>query len=103
MRETRTLTAELERRIQATEMRCFRRLVGIFCTDHLTNEEVRNSITHAIGPYEDLITTVRKRKLTWYGHIKRPTGLAKIILQGTEGEREADRKRYGKNYQNGQG
>ena len=24
------------------------------------NEEVRNTIRHAIGPYEDLITTVRK-------------------------------------------
>ena len=38
---------------------------------------------HAIGPYEDLITTVRKRKLRWYEHITRSTELAKMILQGT--------------------
>ena len=40
------------------------------------------TIRHAIGPYEDLITTVRKRKLRWYGHITRSIGLAKMI-QGT--------------------
>ena len=63
-------------------MRCFRRLLGISYRDHVTNEEVRNTIRHAIGPYEDLITTVRKRKLRWYGHITRSTGLAKVILEG---------------------
>ena len=39
--------------------------------DYLTNEEVRSSVRHAIGSYEDLITTVRKRNLRWYGHIKK--------------------------------
>ena len=55
---------------------------------------MRNSIRHAIGPYEDLIITVRKRKLRWYGHITRSTGLAKMILQGTvQGWRRKDRHR----------
>ena len=80
--ETWTLTAELENKIEATEMRCFRRVLGISYRDHVTNEEVRNRIRRAIGPYEDL-TTVKKRKLRWYGHITRSTGLAKMILQGT--------------------
>ena len=44
---------------------------------------MRNTIRHAITPYEDLITTVRKLKLRWYGHITRSTGLAKMVLQGT--------------------
>ena len=80
--ETWTLTVELERKILTTEMRCFRRLSGISYRDHVTNEEVGNRIRQAIGPYEDLLTTVKKRKLRWYGH-KRSTGLAKMILQGT--------------------
>ena len=63
--ETWTLTEELERKIQATDMECLRRLLDISYRDHVTNEEVRNNINHAIGPYEDLITTVRKRKLRW--------------------------------------
>ena len=49
--ETWTLTAELETKIEATEMRCFRRLLGISHTENVTNEEVRNSIRHANGPY----------------------------------------------------
>ena len=34
-------------------------------------------------PYEDFTTTVRKRKLRWYGHITRPIGLAQMTLQDT--------------------
>ena len=48
--ETWTLTAELEKKIQTTEMRCFRRLFGISYRDHVTNEKVGNRIRQAIGP-----------------------------------------------------
>ena len=51
--------------------------------DHVTNEEVRVKIQQAIGPREDLLTIVKKRKLQWYGHVSRLSGLAKTILQGT--------------------
>ena len=92
--ETWTLTAELEKKIQTTEMRCFRRLLGISYRDHVTNEKVRNRIRQAIGPYEDLLTTVKKRKLRWYGHKTRSTGLAKMILQGTvQGGRRRGRQK----------
>ena len=66
----------------------------------LANDEVRNSIRHAIAPYEDLLTTVRKRKLSWYGHITRSTGLAKMFLQGTAQEgrgKGRPKKRWGDN------
>ena len=68
--ESWTLTAEIERRIQALEMRCYRRLLNISYKDHVTNEEVRNRIQNAIGVHDDL-TMVKKRKLRWYGHISR--------------------------------
>ena len=35
-----TLTAELHRRIQAMEMRCYREILHISYRDHVTNEEV---------------------------------------------------------------
>ena len=92
--ETWTLTAELEKKIQTTEMRCFRRLVGISYRDHVTNEEVGNRIRQAIGPFEDLLTTVKKRKLRWYGHKTRSTGLAKMILKDTvQGGRRRGRQK----------
>ena len=78
-----TLTAELQRRIQAMEMRCYRKILHISYKDHVTNEEVRVKIQRAIGPHEDLLTIVKRRKLQWYGHVSRSSGLAKTILQGT--------------------
>ena len=78
-----TLTAELQRRIQAMEMRCYRKILHISYKDHVTNEEVRAKIQQAIGPHEDFLTIVKRRKLQWYGHVSRPSGLPKTILQGT--------------------
>ena len=91
--ETWTITADIERRIQALKMRCFRKLLGISYTDHITNEEVKTRIGNAIGSYEDL-TSVKRRKLKWYGHVTRTSGLAKTILQGTvQGGRRRGRQR----------
>ena len=45
----------------------------------------------------DLLTIVKRRKLQWYGHVSRSSGLAKTILQGTmKGERRqgGQRKRW---------
>ena len=96
--ESWTLTAELQRRIQAMEMRCYRKILHISHKDHVTNEEVRAKIQQAIGPHEDLLTIVKKCKLQWCGHVSRSSGLAKTILQGTvkEGGDKADRGRGGK-------
>ena len=59
-----------------------------------TNEEVRAKIQQAIGPHEDLLTTVKRRKLQWYGHVFRSSSLAKTTLQGTvNGGRRQGRQR----------
>ena len=65
--------------------------------DNVTNEEVRANIQQAIGPQEDLLTIVKRRKLQWYGYVSCSSGLAKTILQGTmEGGRRqgGQRKRW---------
>ena len=93
-RESWTLTAEPQRRIQAMEMRCYHKILQISYKDHVTNENVRAKIRQAIGPHEDLLTTVKRRKLQWYGHVSRSSGLAKTILQGTvKGGRRNGRQR----------
>ena len=87
-------TAELQRRIQAIEMRCYHKILIISYKHHVTNEEVRAKIQLAIGSHEDLLTMVKRRKLQWYGHVSRSSGLAKTILQGTvKGGRRQDRQR----------
>ena len=57
--ESWTLTAELEKRIQAFEMRCYRRLMNISYKDHVTKEDVRRNIQAAIGKYDELLTSVK--------------------------------------------
>ena len=62
-------------------MRCYRKLLNSSYKDYVTNEEVRRKIQAAIGEYGELLTLVKKRKLRWFGHVSRSSGLAKIILQ----------------------
>ena len=45
--ESWTLTEELQRRIQAMEMRCYRKILSISYKDHVTNEEIRANIQQA--------------------------------------------------------
>ena len=81
--ESWTPKAELQRRIQAMEMKCYRKTLRISYKDHVTNEEVRAKIQQAIGPHEDLLTMVKRDKPQWYGHVSSSSGLVKTILQGT--------------------
>ena len=62
--------------------------------DHITNEEVKPRTGNAIGPYEDLLTSGKRRKLKWYGHVTRSSGLANTILHGTvQGGRRRGKQR----------
>ena len=79
------------------KMRCNRKILCTSYKDHVTNEEVRAKIQEAIGPHKDLLTNAKRRKLEWYGHVSRSSGLAKTILQGTVkgGRRQGEqRKRW---------
>ena len=50
---------------------------------HVPSEKVCAKIQQAIGPHEDHLTIVKKRKLKWYRHVSRSLRQAKSILQGT--------------------
>ena len=93
-----TITANIDRRIQALEMRCSRKLLGISYRDHKINKEVKTRIENTIGSYEDVLISVKRHKLKWYGHATQSCGLAKTILQakqykeGTKRQTENDGK-----------
>ena len=75
-------------------MRCCRKILHILLKDHVTNEEVRVKIRQAIGPHEDLLTFVKRRRLQCHGHVSRSSGLAKTILRSTvKGGRRQGRQR----------
>ena len=96
--ETWTLTAETLRELQATKVRYFRKLLGISYRDRITNDAVRDRIRQAIGPYDDTFTTVKKRKLKWFGHVSRSAGLPRQFYkaQCKEGEEEAGKRSDGR-------
>ena len=71
--ETCTLTIELQRSIKAVEMRCYRRLLHISYKYHITNEIVCKKI-------QDILATEKKRKLRWFGHVFRSSGLCKKFV-----------------------
>ena len=92
--ESWTLTTEVQRRIQAMEMKCYRKILRISYKDLVTNKEVRAKIQQATGPHIDLVTIVKRRKLQWYGHVSCSSGMVKTILQGTvKGGRRQDRQK----------
>ena len=68
--------------------------------DHITNDAARDRIRQAIGRYDDILTTVKKCKLRWFGHVSRSAGLVKTILQGTVqgGRRRGRQKKRWENY-----
>ena len=75
-------------------MRSFRRLLGISYSDHISSEDVRSRIRKAIEPYEEILSTVKRRKMKWYGHVTRASGFAKTVLQATvRGGRRRGRQR----------
>ncbi|KAL8578621.1 hypothetical protein ACOMHN_007079 [Nucella lapillus] len=66
-------------------------------SEHKTNEYVRQRIDTLAGKQEPLLSVVKRRKLTWFGHVNRHYSLAKAILQGTVegGHQEDDNARHG--------
>ena len=94
--ETCTLHAETERRIQAFETKCVRRLLRISYRENKTNEFVRSKVNFMAGEQEPLQASSHckmEKDVSWYGHIIRHDSLGKTILQCTlKGERRRARQ-----------
>ena len=92
--ETSALADALEKKIQAFENKCMRKLLQISWTEHRTNDYVWNRIEGFAEPQEPLLSVVKKRKLLWFGHNTRHCGLSKTTMQGTvQGGRRRGRQR----------
>ena len=56
-----------ERKLNTTEMRMLRMMLGVTLEDKLRNEEARRRTTVAIS----VVTIVERSKLCWYDHLLR--------------------------------
>ena len=86
-----TPPAELQRKIQTVDKSCFRRILGISYTENATNEKVH--ATKHVKHYKELLATVKKRKLWWYGQVTIDSWLSKTIQVTVQGERRRGRQR----------
>lgn len=79
--ESWTLRKEEQRRLEAFEMKMLRKMLQIPWTAHKTNQ----SILEETGYKQNLLESIKKRKLAYIGHIARKSGenLEKTIMQGS--------------------
>ena len=75
--ETWTLNQEMIRRIESFEMWCWRRMLKVKWTEKKTNAEVLKEA----NVERSLLTSIKKRKHKWLGHIMRHEGLLKDIIE----------------------
>ena len=89
--ESWTINKTSERKINAFELKCYRTILRMPWTEKRTN----NSILQELNIKEGwLLSTIIKRKLKYFGHVKRHEGLMKEILEGqVQGKRTRGRPR----------
>ena len=90
--ESWILTAELEKRMQAFQMRCYRRLLNISYQDMLSMRRFAERSKQQFENMMNILTLVKKRKPRWFGRMSRSSGLAKTILKGTMKEKKKERQ-----------
>ena len=88
------------KRIQAMEMRCYRKILRSSYKDHVTNEEACAKIHQAIRPHEDLII-IKEMQIAVVWMCLLSSGLDKpsCKAQWKGAEDEADRRKGGKTSQ----
>ena len=92
--ETWTLTEDLERKIIAFEKKSCRHVVGIEYREHNTNVfvyiTVYITVEEIVGETEYTITTIKRRKLSYFGHAMKHDSLQKTIGKRRRGRPRKD-------------
>ena len=83
--ESWTLTADLERRIQALVTKCQRRMLGIAYKEHETSGYGWQQVGVLVERQGLLLSTVKHRKLSWSGRVSSHGALPTIVLRGYGG------------------
>ena len=76
--ETWTIGVQEKRRLEASEMLCYRRMLKVRWIDHVTNQEVLNKIGEGRNVWQNL----KKRRDKFVGHILKQSGIVNRTLEG---------------------
>ena len=91
--EAWTVSREMERRVEAMEMCCWRRMLRVRWTERRSNA----NILKVIGSRRELLAGLRKRQMKFLGHVIRADGLENLTMAGRIAEsrgRGRSRKKY---------
>ena len=84
------ITKEAERRLEAAEMWFLRRMMNISWKDKVSNEKVLLQC----GTIRSMLKTIRKRQLTFLGHIHRKNSVERLVTTGKiDGKKSRGRPR----------
>ena len=90
--ETWTIKKQDEKRLLVAEMSCLRQLLGISRIQKIRNTTIREKI----GIQENIVEKIRKKRLSWFGHVCRMEKSRwpyKALHTYTEGKRKRGRPR----------
>ena len=88
--ETWTLSGDLIKRLEATEMWFLRRMLRISYTDRVTNTEV----LHRTNLQRTLMKDIVRRQMAFFGHVIRKEEMENLVVTGyVEGKRAKGRQR----------
>ena len=88
--EAWTMNKEMEKRIEAAEMWCYRRMMKISWTERVSNEQVLNRA----GAKREIMRAIRRRQLRFLGHVMRRQQMESNCMTGRlDGRRGRGRPR----------
>ena len=76
--EAWTVSREMERRLEAMEMWCWRRMMRVSWTERRSNENILESI----GSEREMLKVMGRRQMAFLGHIMREDGLENLTVTG---------------------
>ena len=76
-----TLLADSHKKIQSFETKCLKKFLSISYLEHKISDWVRSKINFLVGPHEPFLTTVKRWKLAWFGHVTRHDSLSKTSFR----------------------
>ena len=76
--ETWTINKDMERKLEAFEVWCWRRIMRVSWMERRTND----SIFEEIGKERELLRTIRRRQMRFLGHVMRREQLENLSLTG---------------------
>ena len=81
----------MDNRVREKNVKCYQMLLYILCKNHETNDTVGEKIQAAMEEFPD---HGQETETKFLGHISRPSGLAKTILQGNvKGKKQSRQKK----------